>query len=194
MPRRARHYSLFTPPLLSMSELVKTTLDHDSTDMLIDKWLEHRGGSAVCGRTATGGLGGDHINDAYHDWFREVRERKHNATQRANANAAAAAAGKGESVKRYPHQTIAWNKGVFVPENVFCRTVDTGRLIPLDRTWTTHVYHHHSMHERKLSMMPVVFTMVCVSLRCNNHVGFITSIYPYISFCFPHPTQDVRLT
>jgi hypothetical protein len=38
--------------------------------------------------------------------------------------------------------------------------VDTGCLIPLDRTWTTHVYHHHSMQERELSMMPVVFTMV----------------------------------
>jgi hypothetical protein len=38
--------------------------------------------------------------------------------------------------------------------------VDTFRLIPLDRTWTTHVYHHKSMQDRKLSMMPVVFTMV----------------------------------
>ncbi|KAF8896094.1 hypothetical protein BD779DRAFT_1493958, partial [Infundibulicybe gibba] len=26
---------------LSTSELVKTTLDHDSTDTLINKWLEH---------------------------------------------------------------------------------------------------------------------------------------------------------
>jgi len=123
MPRQ-RHYSIFSPPSLSMTELVKTTLDHDSTDMLIDKWLEHRGNG----------------HDAYHEWFRDVRERKHAHSQK--------------------NQVIAWNKGEFVPENVFCRTVDTGRLIPLDRTWTTHVYHHRSMQERKLSMMPVVFTMV----------------------------------
>jgi len=107
-----------------MSELVKTTLDHDSTDMLIDKWLEHR----------------NNAHDAYHEWFMDVRERKHALSQKK--------------------QIIAWNKGEFVPENIFCRTVDTGRLIPLDRTWTTHVYHHKSMQERKLSMMPVVFTMV----------------------------------
>ncbi|KAG7445670.1 uncharacterized protein BT62DRAFT_172808 [Guyanagaster necrorhizus] len=124
MPHRKQYYSLFSPPSLSMTELVKTTLDHDSTDMLIDKWLEHRGSN----------------HDAYHDWFREVRERKHAHSQNK--------------------QAIVWSKGEFVPENIFCRTVDTGRLIPLDRTWTTHVYHHRSMQERKLSMMPVVFTML----------------------------------
>lgn len=106
-----------------MSELVKTTLDHDSTDMLINRWLEHR----------------NFTHDVYHEWFRDVRERKHAHSRK---------------------QTVVWNKGDFLPENVFCRTVDTGRLIPLDRTWTTHVYHHPSMQERKLSMMPVVFTMV----------------------------------
>ena len=116
-----------------MSELVKTTLDHKSTDTLIDKWLEHCNG-----------------NDAYHEWFQVVRERKHAYAQK---------------------QTVAWNKGEFLPENVFCRTVDTGRLIPLDRTWTTHVYHHHSMQERKLSMMPVVFTMVC-HLSCSQSPFF----------------------
>ncbi|KAF6748498.1 hypothetical protein DFP72DRAFT_992192 [Ephemerocybe angulata] len=127
MPKRQRNYSIFHPPSLEMSELVKTTLDHDSTDMLIEKWLEHR----------------SNAHDAYHDWFRDVRERKlyHRITS-------------------HMKQIIAWNKGEFVPENVFCRTVDTGRLIPLDRTWTTHVYHHHSMSERKLSMLPVVFTML----------------------------------
>ncbi|TFK71307.1 hypothetical protein BDN72DRAFT_765221 [Pluteus cervinus] len=124
MPRRRRPYSPCTPPSLSMSELVKTTLDHESTDMLIDRWLEHRSAG----------------HDAYHDWFRDIRERKHALSQRK--------------------QILAWNKGDFVPENVFCRTVDTGRLIPLDRTWTTHVYHHSSMKEKKLSMMPVVFTML----------------------------------
>lgn len=127
MPRpKCRPYSLFTPPSLSSSELICTTLDHDSTDMLIDKWLEHRSSG----------------HDAYHDWFRELRTRRHAAQN---------------PIKK---QVIAWNKGDFVPENVFCRTVDTGRLIPLDRTWTTHVYHHKTMSERKLSMMPVVFTMV----------------------------------
>lgn len=110
-----------------MSELVKTTLDHDSTDMLIERWLEHRS-SAL---------------DAYHEWFRDVRERRHH-----------------HRITTQLKQIIAWNKGEFVPENVFCRTVDTGRLIPLDRTWTTHVYHHHTMSERKLSMLPVVFTML----------------------------------
>jgi len=123
MPKRQPRYSIFSPPSLSMSELVKTTLDHDSTDLLIDKWLEHHNNG----------------HDAYHEWFKDVRERKHVHCGR---------------------QIIAWNKGVFAPENVFCRTVDTGRLIPLDRTWTTHVYHHHSMQERRRSMMPVVLTMV----------------------------------
>lgn len=129
IPHREQHYSLFSPPNLSMTELVKTTLDHESTNMLIDKWLEHRG----------------LIHDAYHEWFRELRERKHTPSQNK--------------------QVIVWSKGEFVPENIFCRTVDTGRLIPLDRTWTTHVYHHRSMQERKLSMMPVVFTMVRESTR-----------------------------
>ncbi|KAJ3513743.1 hypothetical protein NLJ89_g2776 [Agrocybe chaxingu] len=123
MPRTSKNYSIFLPPSLSMTELVKTTLDHDSTDMLIDRWLEHRNNG----------------HDPYYEWFRDTRERKH-----------------GHLAK----QTVAWNKGGFVPENVFCRTVDTGRLIPLDRTWTTHVYHHHTMQDRKLPMMPVVFTML----------------------------------
>jgi hypothetical protein len=105
-----------------MSELVCKTLDHSITDMMIDKWLENR-------------------NNAYSDWFRGLREKKHAANDQRS-------------------QVIIWNKGEFVPENVFCRTVDTGRLIPLDRTWTTHVYHHRSMHDRNLSMMPVVFTIV----------------------------------
>jgi len=108
-----------------MSELVCKTLDHDATDVLIDKWLEHR-------------------NDAYWDWFLRVRERRHSALHSLQ---------RGE-------QLLAWSKGDFVPENIFMRTVDTARLIPLDRTWTTHVYHHRSMQDRKLSMMPVVFTMV----------------------------------
>ncbi|KAM6494447.1 hypothetical protein JOM56_010808 [Amanita muscaria] len=124
MSKKQGRYSIFRPPRLSMTELVKTTLDHDSTDMLIQRWLQHQ----------NSGL------DAYHEWFRDIREKR-----RACAN---------------KHQVIAWNKGEFAPENVFCRTVDTGRLIPLDRTWTTHVYHHHSMSERKLSMDPVVFTML----------------------------------
>ncbi|EIN12562.1 hypothetical protein PUNSTDRAFT_81838 [Punctularia strigosozonata HHB-11173 SS5] len=119
---RPRRYSPLITPSLDMGELVCKTLDHDATDVLIDKWLENR-------------------NDAYWDWFAAVRERKHAAM--------------------HPNQQILlWQKGDFVPENVFCRTVDTGRLIPLDRTWTTHVYHHRSLQERKLSMMPVVFTML----------------------------------
>ncbi|KAF9053063.1 hypothetical protein BJ165DRAFT_1445259 [Panaeolus papilionaceus] len=123
MPPGSTRYSIFSPPSLSLSELIKTTLDHDSTDMLIEKWLEHRN------------IG----HDAYYEWFKCAHERKplHSS-----------------------NQLVAWNKGEFIPENIFCRTVDTGRLIPLDRTWTTHVYHHHSMKERKLSMMPVVFTML----------------------------------
>ncbi|KIM89452.1 hypothetical protein PILCRDRAFT_813391 [Piloderma croceum F 1598] len=122
MPQRQRYSATGKPPSLSSSELVCKSLDHDATDILIDKWLEHR-------------------NDAYWDWFRGLRERKHVVNGKIK-------------------QLLVWNKGEFVPENVFCRTVDTGRLIPLDRTWTTHVYHHRSMMERKLSMMPVVFTML----------------------------------
>ncbi|KAI3618306.1 mynd finger domain-like protein [Moniliophthora roreri] len=123
MSKRQPRYSLFTPPTLDMTELVEDTLDHDKTDMLIDKWLEHRG----------------HPHDAYHDWFLSIRERKHAHNQK---------------------QTLLWNKGDFCPENVFIRTVDSGRLIPLDRTWRTHVYYHRSMQDRKLPMMPVVFTML----------------------------------
>jgi hypothetical protein len=127
--KKSRIYSPIHPPRLSMSELICKTLDHDATDVLIDKWLEHR-------------------NDAYWDWFLRVRERRHSALR---------------SLRR-GDQLLAWSKGDFVPENIFMRTVDTARLIPLDRTWTTHVYHHRSMQDRKLSMMPVVFTMVCPSL------------------------------
>ena len=116
-----------------MSELICKTLDHDATDVLIDKWLEHR-------------------NDAYWDWFMRVRERRHSALRTLQ---------RGE-------QVLAWSKGDFVPENIFMRTVDTARMIPLDRTWTTHVYHHRSMQDRKLSMMPVVFTMVCSTLPCAS--------------------------
>ena len=123
--KSSRFYSPLQPPSISMSELVCKTLDHDATDVLIDKWLEHR-------------------NDAYWDWFLRVRERRHSALH---------------SLRR-GDQLLAWSKGDFVPENIFMRTVDTARLIPLDRTWTTHVYHHRSMQDRKLSMMPVVFTMV----------------------------------
>ncbi|KAH9936348.1 uncharacterized protein B0H18DRAFT_973495 [Fomitopsis serialis] len=82
-----------------------------------------------------------HSPDAYYDWFQRVRERRH----AANANIC-------------KEQILLWSKGVFVPENIFTRTVDTGRLIPLDRTWVTHVYHHHSMS--RLNMMPVIFSML----------------------------------
>lgn len=124
MPARARRYSKFLPPSLSMCELVCQKLDNDATDLLIDKWLER-----------------PHGPDAYYDWFQRVRERRH----AANANMC-------------KEQILLWNKGVFVPENIFTRTVDTGRLIPLDRTWVTHVYHHQSMS--RLNMMPVIFSMV----------------------------------
>lgn len=142
MPTRklkARRYSPTLPPALSMSELVCKKLDHDATDVLIDKWLEHR-------------------NDAYWDWFQRVRERRHAA-----------------NVLLRSTQLLLWSKGDFVPENIFVRTVDTSRLIPLDRTWTTHVYHHRSMEDRKLSMMPVVFTMVCPKDQYRIVSGVLTS-------------------
>jgi hypothetical protein len=87
----------------------------------------------------------EHPSHSYWDWLQRVRDRKHQAAQHEGPA---------------PSQLLLWNKGDFVPENVFSRTVDTGRLIPLDRTWSTHVYHHSSLQDRKLSMMPVVFTMV----------------------------------
>jgi hypothetical protein len=94
----------------------------------------------------------EHPNHSYWDWFERVRERKHQANQRDGPQLSPGS------------QLLLWNKGDFVPENVFSRTVDTGRLIPLDRTWSTHVYHHHSLQDRKLSMMPVVFTMVRIPI------------------------------
>lgn len=115
-------YPIIHYPSLSKSELIRKTLNEDVTDMLIDRWLEHR-------------------NDAYFDWFARLRDKKH-ATQ----------CSKG--------QLLAWNKGDFVPENFFARTVDTGRVIPLDRTWATHVYFHRTMLDKKLSMLPVVYTIV----------------------------------
>jgi len=130
---------------------IETTLDHDSADMLIDKWLEHR----------------SNRHNAHHDWFRNIRERKHNVNAGATATVNVAANGRDGTLGK---QVIAWNKGEFMPENVFCRTVDTGRLIPLDRTWTTHVYHHQLMQERKLSMMPVVFMMVRSILFAFHHL------------------------
>ncbi|THU97121.1 hypothetical protein K435DRAFT_965649 [Dendrothele bispora CBS 962.96] len=123
MSKQQRHYSPLAPTSLDMTELVKTTLDDESTLMLIDKWLEHRG----------------QPHDAYYEWFRDVRERRQSHNQK---------------------QILVWNKGEFDPENIFCRTVDTGRLIPLHRMWTTHVYCHRSMQERKLPMLQVVFTML----------------------------------
>ncbi|KAJ7069491.1 hypothetical protein C8F01DRAFT_1112943 [Mycena amicta] len=124
MPPRPHYYSLFAPPRLSLSELVQTTLSHDSTDLLIDKWLEHRG----------------YGHDVYYEWFKDVRERKQTAQDM---------------------QSIVWNKGDFVPENIFCRTVDSGRLIPLDRTWSNVLFHHRSMPaERNGNGMPIVFTML----------------------------------
>lgn len=131
-----RYYSKFKPPSIAMSELVCKTLDHDATDVLIDKWLEHATQSTS--------------PQGYSDWFSRVRDRKHAVNARG-------CAGHGPALAQ---QVVLWNKGEFVPENVFCRTVDTGRIIPLDRTWSTHVYHHRSLQDRKLSMMPVVFTMV----------------------------------
>lgn len=93
-----------------------------------------------------------HRPDSYYDWFQRVRERKHAANELARRD-----------------QILLWNKGVFVPENIFTRTVDTGRLIPLDRTWVTHVYHHRSM--KRLTMMPVIFSMVRVCLCGRAHTG-----------------------
>jgi hypothetical protein len=141
-----------------MSELICKTLDHDATDVLIDKWLEHQ-------------------NGAYWDWFTRVRERRHAALSAVQPPSSPSfdesgdygvggggiikGDGNRKGRKNYgAGQVLLWNKGDFVPENVFCRTVDTGRIIPLDRTWSTHVYHHASLSDRKLSMMPVVFTMV----------------------------------
>ncbi|KAH8114541.1 hypothetical protein DFH11DRAFT_226855 [Phellopilus nigrolimitatus] len=115
-------YPIILPPPLTMSELICKSLDEDVTDMLIDKWLEHR-------------------HDAYWSWFGSLRDRR-------------------DSTQCTRGQMLAWNKGEFVPENFFCRTVDTGRVVPLDRTWTTHVYYHRTMQDRKLSMMPVVYTML----------------------------------
>ncbi|KAF7314632.1 MYND finger domain-like protein [Mycena kentingensis (nom. inval.)] len=138
--RRPNFYSLLFPPRLSLSELVQTTLSHDSTDALIDRWLEHRG----------------YGHDVYYEWFKDVRERKQ--------------AG-------HDTQNIVWNKGEFVPENIFCRTVDTGRLIPLDRTWTTHLFHHRSLPER--NAMPIVFTMLpeLMLLRGMHDAGGCDEIY-----------------
>ncbi|KAF5344868.1 hypothetical protein D9758_011574 [Tetrapyrgos nigripes] len=122
MSKRQRHYSPLSPTSLDQTELVKTTLDDDSTLMLIDKWLEHR-----------------QPHEAYYEWFRDSRDRRQIPNQR---------------------QILIWNKGEFDTTNIFCRTVDTGRLMPLHRMWTTHVYCHRSMQERKLPMLQVVFTML----------------------------------
>ena len=56
--------------------------------------------------------------------------------------------------------------------------MDTGRIIPLDRTWITHVYHHHTMQDRKLSMMPVIYTIV----SCTLIYSIVTIIDTFFSF------------
>ncbi|KAE9408843.1 hypothetical protein BT96DRAFT_962515 [Gymnopus androsaceus JB14] len=68
---------------------------------------------------------------------------------------------------------VIWTKGELQAENIFCRTVDTSRLLPLRRTWTTNVYYHSSIHDRKRPMMPVVFTMLpeLMLLRAMHDVG-----------------------
>jgi hypothetical protein len=109
---------------------------------LVCKTLDHDAADVLIDRWLK------HPSHSYWDWLRSVRERKH------------AHLARGQDEDAPASQLLLWNKGDFVPENVFSRTVDTGRLIPLDRTWTTHVFHHHSLDDRQLSMSPVVFTMV----------------------------------
>jgi hypothetical protein len=178
---RERVYSAIKIPSLSMSELVLTTLDHDATDMLIDKWLEHRSHPPTTyydnyGHYGDGcGYGEEDLGfeDAYHEWFRDVSVR---STSRRPGHTNLRGGGDGDGNGR---QAVLWTKGEFAPENVFCRTVDTGRLIPLDRTWRTHVYHHRTMLDRKLSMLPVVFTMVST---CSP---FMQSCLSSIILCIP---------
>ncbi|KAI0755051.1 hypothetical protein C8Q80DRAFT_1216809 [Daedaleopsis nitida] len=139
-----------------------------------------------------------HRPDSYYDWFQRVRERKHLANT----------SGRRE-------QVLLWNKGVFVPENIFTRTVDTGRLIPLDRTWVTHVYHHRSM--KRLTMMPVIFSMlpelmllrgmhdrgcddiyVIVTDLKRNEMDQVTEYFKYVcqntamGFCKPSVEQKIN--
>ncbi|KIK69783.1 hypothetical protein GYMLUDRAFT_34180 [Collybiopsis luxurians FD-317 M1] len=126
---KTQHYSPFRPPSLSMTELIKTTLDEDSVYELINRWFERP-------------------QDLWTDWF---CSRKYARDQK---------------------QILVWNKGDFLLENIFCRTIDTGRLVPL-RTWTTHIYYHRSIQDRKRPMKPVVFTMLpeLLLLRAMHDVG-----------------------
>ncbi|KAF5380692.1 hypothetical protein D9757_007038 [Collybiopsis confluens] len=130
MANNQQHYSIFRPPSLSMSELVKTTFDEDVAFDLINRWL-------------------DRPQDLWTDWF---CSRKYSKDQK---------------------QILVWNKGDFVLDNIFCRTVDTGRLMPL-RGWTTHIYHRsESLQDRKRPMKPVLFTMLpeLLLLRAMHDVG-----------------------
>jgi hypothetical protein len=56
--KKSRFCSPLQPPSLSMSELICKTLDHDATDVLIDKRLEYRKNVYLpCARSRTLGVG-----------------------------------------------------------------------------------------------------------------------------------------
>lgn len=77
----------------------------------------------------------------FSDWFEKLR-------------------GGHEIPHRQRGQLLAWNTGEFAPENIFCRTVDTARVIPLDRTWTTHIYYHKIWRDHEQHLLKLLLSMV----------------------------------
>lgn len=52
-------------------------------------------------------------------------------------------------------QLLAWTKGEFNFENIFCRTIDTKRVRPLASSaiWKTHIYHHKTKPQSKKTIL-----------------------------------------
>lgn len=161
MASRQPYYSLFRPSTLS-SELVKMTFDHQEMAGLIDKWflspLEHPSARQEC----------------YTEWIFSRREQKYDRNQKQLV-----IWNKGELVAenifcrtvdtsleqsriytddrmRYRLTQIDWSLSEGSSLVCFVLRVANKHL----RAWTTNVYYHSSIHDRKRSTIRVVSKMV----------------------------------
>lgn len=90
-----------------------------------------------------------HRPNLFPNWLKKVRERTTS----------------GDAVESQK-QILLWTKGSYTFRNVFARTVDTGRLLPLDRTWTTHIYYHNTLPA--MVTLFLYFSMVRFSFATSN--------------------------
>lgn len=93
----------------------------------------------------------------YQDWFKSLRDRQAGSQWQEG-------------------QMLAWNKGDFAPENIFCRTVDTCRVLPFVRSWTTNVYYHKTMLRPAHKSAAVLLTLVRHWLFTGLHVEWVADV------------------